>query len=138
MKKNLKSQLYLNQYLARYYLRSLEMTAKNKPEPSFIPNDDQTIINLEHIFPNKPEDNWPQFSSELASIYYKRIGNLALLTARSNSDLRSAQFEDKKQVYRESAFELTRQIADVDEWTPDSIAKRQASMASLAVKTWPI
>ena len=91
--------------LARYYLRSLEMTVKEEPEPSFIPNDDQTVINLEHVFPEKPGDNWPHFPSEIASFYFKRIGNLALLQAKTNSDLRSAKFEEKKEFYKHSAFE---------------------------------
>lgn len=124
--------------LARYYLRSLEMTVKQEPEPSFVPNDDQTVINLEHIFPEKPGDNWPQFPSEIASFYFKRIGNLALLQAKTNSDLRSAKFEEKKEVYKNSAFELTRQISNSKDWNPESITRRQESMAKLAVKTWPI
>ena len=34
---------------ARYYLRSLEMAAKNEPEPYFMPTDDRAIINLKHV-----------------------------------------------------------------------------------------
>lgn len=89
-------------HLARYYLRALEMTVKGEPEPPFIPNDDQTVINLEHIFREKPGDNWPQFPPEIAQFYFKRIGNLALLQAKPNSDLRSSKFEEKKEVYRNS------------------------------------
>ena len=43
--------------LARYYLRSLEMAARNEPEPWFIPTQDRSVINLEHILPKKPEGN---------------------------------------------------------------------------------
>ena len=53
-----------NRKLARYYLRSLEMTAKNQAEPWHIPNDDQSIINLEHVLPEKPIGNWPQFNDD--------------------------------------------------------------------------
>lgn len=42
---------------ARYYLRALEMAAKNEEAPWFIPNDDQQTINLEHILPEAPEEN---------------------------------------------------------------------------------
>ena len=37
-----------------YYLRSLEMAAKNEQSPWFVPNDDKQIINLEHIMPSVP------------------------------------------------------------------------------------
>jgi Protein of unknown function DUF262 len=46
-----------NAKLARYYLRSLEMTAKNEAEPWFVPQDDRQVINLEHVLPKKPEAN---------------------------------------------------------------------------------
>ena len=42
--------------LARYYLRSLETAAKNEAEPWFIPTDDGTVINLEHVLPKQPEE----------------------------------------------------------------------------------
>lgn len=44
-----------NTRLARYYLRSMEMTAKEEPDPSFVQVQDTSIINLEHILPKKPE-----------------------------------------------------------------------------------
>jgi hypothetical protein len=53
-----------NRKLARYYLRSLEMAAKSESEPWHIPNDDRSTINLEHVLPERPDGNWPQFSDE--------------------------------------------------------------------------
>lgn len=123
---------------ARYYLRSLEMAAKKEATPWFIPNDDKQAINLEHVLPDSPEGNWPQFSEEEAAICTKRIGNLALLQAKTNSDLRSDGFASKKAVYKDSPYELTRQIAKVKDWTPDSIALRQRGLAELALKAWPL
>lgn len=126
-------------YLARYYLRALEMTVKNEPDPYFIPNDDQQIINLEHVLPEKPEGNWPKFTQELVAAFYKRIGNMALLQAKVNSDLRSSSFAEKKEIYKDSPYELTNQIAQIDgDWSPETIVQRQKQMAGLAVKTWPV
>lgn len=125
-------------YLARYYLRSLEMTAKKEPDASFIPNDDQQVINLEHVLPQKPGENWPDFTPEVAAAFYKRLGNMALLLAKNNAELRSGPFEQKKTIYAESPYELTRQIATTAKWTHESIERRQAKMAELAVKTWPV
>lgn len=124
--------------LARYYLRSLEMAAKNEANPWFIPNDDKQTINLEHVLPDKPGKNWKQFDEETARVYLKRIGNLALMLAKSNSDLGSLAFKAKKAVYKDSPYELTRQISTVDDWTPEKISERQKGLAQLALRAWPL
>jgi hypothetical protein len=124
--------------LARYYLRSLEMAAKNEATPWFIPNDDRQVINLEHVLPEKPEGNWPNFDEEKVRSYSKRIGNMTLLLAKSNSDLRSSDFAMKKEVYKDSPYELTRQIAGESDWNEEQIAARQRVLAELAVKAWPL
>ena len=124
--------------LARYYLRSLEMTRKGERTPYFIPYNDRSVINLEHILPRKPEGNWPQFDEEIVRAYTTRLGNLALMQARENSKLKSDNFATKKPVFRASPYELTSEIAQYDEWTTESIEDRQRRMAKLAVKTWPI
>ena len=124
--------------LARYYLRALEMVAKKESTPWFIPNDDKQVINLEHVLPERPEGNWPHFNEESARINVKRIGNLALLLAKSNSDLKSADFATKKAVYKISPYELTRQIAGLTEWDESEIANRQKVLAGMALQAWPI
>jgi len=124
--------------LARYYLRSLEMASKKESNPWFIPNDDKQAINLEHVLPDRPGKNWKQFDEETARLYVKRIGNLALLLAKSNSDLRSADFKTKKAVYKDSPYELTRQISTVSDWNQDRISERQKGLAELALKAWPL
>lgn len=123
--------------LARYYLRSLEMAAKDESEPWFIPMDDKSVINLEHILPKRPEGNWNEFNEEEADLFVNRLGNQALLRASNNSDLRSARFADKKKVYADSPYVLTSQIADLDAWEPSAVVGRQKVLAELAVKAWP-
>lgn len=124
--------------LARYYLRSLEMAAQKEAEPWFLPNDDKQVINLEHVLPERPENNWPDWTDEKVKTYAKRIGNLALLQAKSNSDLKSANFETKKKVYEESPYSLTKQIAGEDMWNEDKIVARQKQLAKIALEAWPI
>lgn len=125
-------------HFARYYLRSLEMANKQEPDPYFVPNDDQSIITLEHILPERPQDNWPQFSPEAHSAFCRRIGNMALLKAKKNSDLHSAPFSAKRQTYAETPYEWTRQLAELDDWTVAEINNRQEKMAAVAPKIWPI
>jgi hypothetical protein len=124
--------------LARYYLRSLEMAAKEEATPWFIPNDDRQTINLEHVLPEKPEENWPSFNEDQIRIFSKRIGNLVLLLAKSNSTLRSADFETKRAIYQQTPYVLTSQIATLHTWREKGIADRQRILADLALKAWPI
>lgn len=123
--------------LARYYLRSMEMAAKDEPEPWFIPSDDRSVINLEHVLPKRPENNWPQFSADEVGIYTNRLGNQALLRASDNSLLRSDSFDKKKVILAESPYVLTSQIASVAEWNAEAIVNRQKTLAIYAVRAWP-
>lgn len=127
-----------NRKLARYYLRSMELAAKDEAEPWHIPNDDRTTINLEHVLPERPEGNWPQFGDDQAKLYYKRIGNLCLMRATENSGMRSEAFQVKKPVFAASPYVLTKQIAEATDWTAADISERQKTLAGIAVKTWPI
>ena len=127
-----------NSKLARYYLRSLESEADSTNQSWYIPNDDSNEINLEHVLPNKTEGNWPQFSQEEKEQYSKRIGNLCLLQSRENSTLKSSPYKDKKSVYKNSQYRLTKQIAEVNEWTTSAIEDRQKELSKLALKTWPL
>lgn len=124
--------------LARYYLRSLEMAAKNESAPWFIPNDDKQTINLEHVMPEKTEGNWNHVNQDIARAYVKRLGNLALMLAKSNSDLKSSDFATKKAVYKDSPYELTRQISSFHDWNDIQISERQKGLAELALKAWPL
>jgi uncharacterized protein DUF1524 len=124
--------------LARYYLRSLEMAAKGEAAPWFIPNDDKQTINLEHVLPEKTEENWNHINPDAAKVYVKRLGNLTLMLAKTNSDLRSAGFDKKKAVYQSSPYETTRQIASAPEWNEAQIDARQKILADLALKAWPL
>lgn len=127
-----------NARIARYYLRSLEMTAKNEAEPWFVPDDDRQIITLEHVLPKKPEGNWSQFTEEEAQQLTNRLGNQVLLRRRDNSELRSQAFIDKRVVYEASPYSLTSQVGQATDWTADAIRDRQKTLAGLAAATWPV
>ena len=127
-----------NRKLARYYLRSLELAAKEEKDPWHIPNDDRSTINLEHILPEKPEGNWPHFTDEQVKTYFKRIGNLCLMRAHDNSTIKSDKFEEKKRLFAKSPYVLTKQVSGVEKWTSEEISDRQKTLSELALKTWPI
>ena len=52
-------------------------------------------MTLEHVLPEEPEGNWPQFTEEEHAAYWRRIGNLCLLPKGVNNDHRSADQKSK-------------------------------------------
>ena len=125
-------------HLARYYLRVLEDQAKGLAEPEYVPNKDQHVINLEHVLPMNPDAEWRHIKAEDAEAFSKRIGNMALLKARTNADIGRLGFKDKVTYFKESTYILTSEISSNHDWTPKEIAERQKRLASLAVKAWPL
>jgi len=127
-----------NAQFARYYLRSLERVAKDEPDPWLIPNDDVTTITLEHVCPQKPLENWPDWSADDVKAYVKRIGNMVLLTAQVNSNLKSDSFEGKKAQLAASPYETTLMVGQNPAWLPEDVVKRQKRLAEIALKAWPL
>lgn len=127
-----------NAQFARYYLRSLERVAKEEPDPWLIPNDDTATITLEHVCPQKPLENWPSWSADDVKAYVKRIGNMVLLTATANSNLKSDSFDAKKAQLAASPYETTLMVAESLEWLPADVAKRQKRLAEIALTAWPL
>ena len=114
------------------------MQAKGEREPWFVPQEDAVIVNLEHVLPRKPGQNWDSsFKPEDVAAYAPRLGNLILLRASSNTRLGNAPFPAKASAYASSPYILTSMVAKVADWTPAEIDKRQEKLAQLAVKTWP-
>jgi hypothetical protein len=121
--------------LARYYLGTLERTARGKGLPDLVPNEDTNAVNLEHVLPINPTE---VDSEELgdASDHTSRIGNLVLLNAKINSTAGNDSFEAKRSLLESSPFLLTKEVAKYKKWGVTEIDDRQARLAKLAVKTW--
>jgi hypothetical protein len=124
-------------YLARYYLRAMDRTLKDDPEPEFVHNEDESEINLEHVLPLASSKNWLVDEGD-ALTARKLLGNMVLLSASKNMKLGNLSFEDKKAIYAESSYLITQQVATYPKWTIDDIRHRQAGLARIAVKTWPL
>ena len=125
-------------YLARYYLRALERQANGELEPEWIPSEDESEINLEHILPGNPLDEWQHIPTEIASAYHRRLGNMVLLQASKNTMIGNQSFDAKRPTLLASDYSLTREVASSADWRPDEITIRQARLAELAVFAWPI
>ena len=93
-------------------------------------------VNLEHILPQEPGDNWRHISEEDASNYYKRLGNLTIMDSNLNVAANNASFEEKKVIYQQSRIEMTRSLAESPEWSTRTIEERQRVLAQTAVQVW--
>lgn len=123
-------------FLSRYFLASLERHARGEKDCELIPNNDASIVNLEHVLPDNAGDNWPDWHPELAAAYFSRIGNQVLLGAKKNSELGNAPFEVKRAVLAKSEFLLTKEVGAYKKWGPSEIDSRQAALAKMAVSVW--
>lgn len=122
--------------LARYYLRALELYVKEEPRPQFVPNEDVQAVNLEHILPVTPSDEW-KIEDDVAQAYYRRIGNMVLLNTTDNVEIGNKNFAEKKQMFKGHPYILTKEVAAYRKWGPEEIEKRQAKLAELAPFVWP-
>jgi uncharacterized protein DUF262/uncharacterized protein DUF1524 len=123
---------------ARYYLHSLEnfKRGEDKPQLGYF-EAPESSVNLEHIMPDREAEGWDVPLSEMQG-NYKRIGNMTLLASKVNAKIGMSKFEQKKQVYRQSTFLLTQEVAEYSEWKIQQIDERQGKLAALAPKVWPL
>ena len=123
---------------ARYYLSSIENHKRGKQHPELLVNLNPDSVNLEHVLPQNPEGNYPTFTDEQHSAYYKRIGNLTLMKTKENNDFKSSKFSDKKTKYAESELWITNSLSSLSEWNINEINNRQVELAELAIETWSL
>lgn len=116
-------------------------------------------IEIEHILPNTPTQELitPFNDIENYNNYKIKLGNLTLLEKPHNIVAGRNYFEDKKDIYKQSTFYLTKSIAQKDniginttvtkindkliefnKWEMKDIEKRQDMLLSLSKDVWDI
>lgn len=125
-------------YLARYYLRAIDKTIADDPDPEFVANEEYEATNLEHIIPLNPSEGWKLPAEELASAQ-QLIGNMTLIGSKKNIIAANKPFSEKILVYKESAFRITNQLEKFGEtFGLEQAKQRQAELAKIAVRTWSL
>ena len=110
-----------------YILRRLDAElSENKMTPEL------PIYTIEHVLPQNPSENsqWLTWfpDEEVRANWQHRLGNLALLSKRKNSQARNFEFDYKKKSYfntPSTPFALTTQILNKPEWTLAVVQARQ-------------
>jgi len=125
--------------------RCLEETGK---KPAFEWEDLKGIKkedSIEHILPQtiieesgEELNYWTRrFDSEAYERNLNRLGNLTLSTR--NSELGNNSFGKKKNIYKESSWQIERDIAtDYKEWTEKEINQREQKLIDFAIERWRI
>lgn len=124
---------------ARYFLCAIEKFFRGEVEPELILNEDAKEVNLEHILPQKPAKNeWGDFSSDEATAYAYRLGNMTLLRRRDNARLGNGEWPLKREILAKSDLHLNKAISAIERWDKDTIDIRQDELADAALKVWPL
>jgi hypothetical protein len=104
-------------------------------------------IQTEHIMPKTLSDAWINYlktntsqNREKIEALHKenldKIGNLTIIRGGWNISMSNKLFEEKKNAYGRSEFQITNELTTYDKWTFIEIKKRTNSMAKKALKIW--
>ena len=93
---------------------------------------------IEHILPENAGELWTSnFPLSIQDSLVYRIGNYTLLEDDKNRDCGVKSFDEKKEIYKTSQYETTKQIVASD-WTPNTLDNRQTRLADYASSSWRI
>ena len=122
-----------NRRVVRYILTKLERQISGvELDP------DAESINIEHVLPQNPSDEWNFSDAEAQGAIY-RIGNMTLLRKDDNREINNSSYESKKPVFSDCDFSITSSIPkEYDDWNIDTVGARQSSLANTASGIWRI
>ena len=98
-----------------------------------------TGVEIEHILPQTMSTSWKElFSESDHRQHVDRLANLTLLTEPMNQAVSNGGYGNKRAVYRDSKYAMTRQIAATyEEWTIEQINIRAEELVTWALARWP-
>jgi hypothetical protein len=121
-----------------YLLKGLEVQARRQEQDVHSTETSPHRVTIEHVLPKSPGTQWKPVLDRYPQFYEThlgRLGNLCLLS-EANRALGNKPFSEKKPVLKASDLRMTRNIANYDEWIPQSVEHRQKWMAGLAAAYW--
>jgi len=67
-----------------------------------------------------------------------KIGNLTIIKGEWNISMSNRLFSEKKEDYRKSEFQITKDLSNYYKWTFEEIDKRSKQLAEEACKIWSL
>ena len=115
---------------SRYLLREIEH-AKRATQELAVELGDR--VHVEHIYPQTPDGpKWPNHAQLI-----NRLGNHTLLGRRLNTAIKNGDFATKKEKgYRSSDVLMTKELLGYDDWSPETIERRQQELSGFAFDVW--
>lgn len=116
----------------RIILERLE-TSYNHKEPAPLAG-----AQVEHVLPQTLTPEWEQELGQNALEHWERLlhtlGNLTL--TQYNSELSNNPYHVKRAKFAASHYDLNRDFAHIERWTPDAIRERGRALARRALTIW--
>jgi hypothetical protein len=120
--------------IRKLILETLENSYNHKEEINF----DNPQITVEHVMPQTLSNIWKiELSDHWKAIheqYLDHIGNLTLTAY--NSELSNRSFNEKKELYQESHFQLNTYFSTFNQWNEKTIIERGKDLAERAADIW--
>lgn len=121
-----------------YIMRRLDAELSENGQTPVLP-----IYTVEHVLPQNPTENsqWMAWypDVEVRGSWLNRLGNLALLSKRKNSQAQNFEFDRKKKEYfntPSTPFALTTQILNRSTWKLDVLEARQKENLGKLTQLW--
>jgi hypothetical protein len=125
--------------IARYILREINDGLMREQGLQTI--DDPNVLNLEHILPKKPSEEWVrEFGGreDVCLSYCHRLGNMTLVRAPLNAAAGNEGWARKRAMIARQALRISEDALREDVWNPSAIERRQQVMAELARRVWRV
>lgn len=116
--------------IVRYFFRRIHVLEDLAMEI----NINNSEVHIEHIMPLN-NDLW-KVEENIHKAYVWRLGNLMLLSGRSNKKISNKLFKEKIATYKDSKIEPNKEVANEHEWTCEKIERRQKELVNKALKIW--
>jgi len=133
---------YLRYFLYEYEIWKCQTNSKGMPQYSWEDGIEKRDLNtsVEHILPQTYPSGtkyWTdKFDKENHAINSVRLGNLCLTD--QNQNLSNRRFDEKKEFYKKSNWQIERDLSNYEEWTVKEINRREEEMIKFAEERWKI
>ena len=122
----------------QYIFKKIEQSLRNSKTENVVVLDGLTI---EHIMPQKWQDNWPIKNNEIIEDKRERIigtiGNLTILTQPLNASVSNSAWVIKQaEIEKQSLLKLNQEVIKNTTWTDQLIIERSRKLASIITNIW--
>ena len=103
---------------------------------------DGSRVTIEHILPQNVPKRAPWLkiigSKNKARKHINRLGNLTFLSEADNQRAGTLPWNDKRQIFKRSAFVLSQRAAEEEEWSVKVIERRTDELIAALFAAWGI